>query len=539
MADIVTMMLTRAGLKLYGKVQAGLTKLEIPRVVVGDGELDGSDIYNLVALKSKVDVETPIINYEQIGDGQLRLTFRITGTKDFYLREIGVMATDPDEGEVLYCYCNYGEYAEYVMTYAGSIPVTQEADIYFAIGGTEEISVVINEDTSSVTHLELEAHTGNTNNPHKVTAAQVFPKNSETLSAISQETKTGYDAAARDAHKHDNGSVLAAIDNTKVAEWDDANAHTSKKDNPHGVTKEQVGLGNVPNVGTDDQTPTYTAAEDVSELESGEKISIAFGKIAAAIKKFISHLADKDNPHGVTKSQVGLSNVDNTSDTAKPVSTAQRTAINGVSDNLKTHISDKGNPHEVTPQKIGLGNVTNESKETMFTNPVFTGSARSTTPPASDRGTRVATTAFVQSLIDQVKEQIAEVGRNAIGAVYAQYLLGGRHYDGVSDFDDDKYLITYAERAAGTIDLGVYEVLQGAELPQPTPGKVYFGCCTDSLDAVIDDQVVCTQFLLYPNDTVYIRTAETWYYMDGVISHPSFGEWFETPYNISYFENHL
>lgn len=38
------------------------------------------------------------------------------------------------------------------------------------------------------------------------------------------------------------------------------------------------------------------------------------------------HIALTNNPHSVTKSQVGLGNVDNTSDSAKPVSTAQATA---------------------------------------------------------------------------------------------------------------------------------------------------------------------------------------------------------------------
>lgn len=41
-----------------------------------------------------------------------------------------------------------------------------------------------------------------------------------------------------------------------------------------------------------------------------------------------AHLSDTGNPHGVTKEHVGLSDVDNTSDAAKPVSTAQQTALN-------------------------------------------------------------------------------------------------------------------------------------------------------------------------------------------------------------------
>lgn len=40
------------------------------------------------------------------------------------------------------------------------------------------------------------------------------------------------------------------------------------------------------------------------------------------------HIDDTENPHGTTKAQIGLGNVDNTSDTNKPVSTAQQTALN-------------------------------------------------------------------------------------------------------------------------------------------------------------------------------------------------------------------
>lgn len=58
------------------------------------------------------------------------------------------------------------------------------------------------------------------------------------------------------------------------------------------ITKANIGLGNVPNVSTNNQTPTYTTASSNAELSSGEKLSVAFGKIAKAIKSLISHLAD-------------------------------------------------------------------------------------------------------------------------------------------------------------------------------------------------------------------------------------------------------
>ena len=89
----------------------------------------------------------------------------------------------------------------------------------------------------------------------------------------------------------DNQSVVEALDTaigTKANE-SDLTAHTGNTSNPHSVTKTQVGLGNVPNVATNDQTPSYTEATSLAKLSSGEKLSVAFGKISKAITDFISH----------------------------------------------------------------------------------------------------------------------------------------------------------------------------------------------------------------------------------------------------------
>ena len=67
-----------------------------------------------------------------------------------------------------------------------------------------------------------------------------------------------------------------------------------------------------------------------------------------------------------TKADVGLGNVDNTSDANKPVSTAQANAIadakkagTDAQSNLTTHTNNKSNPHGVTKAQVGLGNVDN------------------------------------------------------------------------------------------------------------------------------------------------------------------------------------
>lgn len=90
-------------------------------------------------------------------------------------------------------------------------------------------------------------------------------------------------------------------------------------------------------------------------------LSNIFSAIADVQSNLDNHKGDKDNPHEVTKAQVGLGNADNTSDADKPVSTAQQQALDlkankSVVDN---HIADVENPHSVTKAQVGLGDVVN------------------------------------------------------------------------------------------------------------------------------------------------------------------------------------
>jgi hypothetical protein len=77
-----------------------------------------------------------------------------------------------------------------------------------------------------------------------------------------------------------------------------------------------------------------------------------------------THEARQDNPHNVTKSQVGLSNVNNTSDLNKPISTATQTALDA-----KANIAS----------------------------PTLTGTPLAPTATAGTNTTQIATTAFVTS----------------------------------------------------------------------------------------------------------------------------------------------
>ena len=134
------------------------------------------------------------------------------------------------------------------------------------------------------------------------------------------------------------------------------NSHTSNTSNPHKVTKAQVGLGNVDNT-SDANKPVSTAVQAALDLKAdaesvytktetydqatidsklAEKLDIdTASSTYATIDSLEAHTSDTSNPHAVTKAQVGLGNVDNTSDLAKPISNATQSALD-----LKANISD-------------------------------------------------------------------------------------------------------------------------------------------------------------------------------------------------------
>ena len=78
-------------------------------------------------------------------------------------------------------------------------------------------------------------------------------------------------------------NVSAALGETLVyATVTELNNHKNDKNNPHKVTKEQIGLGNVENKALIDQTPTFATAKELSDISSGEKMGSILGKIAKA-----------------------------------------------------------------------------------------------------------------------------------------------------------------------------------------------------------------------------------------------------------------
>ncbi len=80
--------------------------------------------------------------------------------------------------------------------------------------------------------------------------------------------------------------------------------HINNKENPHNVTAEDIGLERVENVSVDDACPTFTESKTNDNINSGDTASILWGKVKKHISVLITHIANKDNPHGVTTEKI-------------------------------------------------------------------------------------------------------------------------------------------------------------------------------------------------------------------------------------------
>lgn len=95
------------------------------------------------------------------------------------------------------------------------------------------------------------------------------------MNSVSSTSTTTAATPASVKQTYDLANSVSALKADKTI----VESHITNENNPHSVTKTQVGLGNVPNVSTNNQTPTFTQAATRSNLVSGEKLSTILGKI--------------------------------------------------------------------------------------------------------------------------------------------------------------------------------------------------------------------------------------------------------------------
>lgn len=232
--------------------------------------------------------------------------------------------------------------------------------------GAKEIVQKLNEITAAINaanDANGQSHVGDTNNPHNVTKAQVGLGVVENLPLANiAEAVAGTSNEVYVTPVRVRNFVEAYV--TPLME-----AHTLRNDNPHGVTKTQVGLGNVQNYGIATSVQAIAGTSNTLYLTP---VTLKAVLDANIIPLLSGHAERTDNPHSVTKFQVGLGNVENLPLASEseaiagsrndrymtPLSTYQMVS-EYVGEGMNNHIMDVQNPHRVTKAQVGLGNVQN------------------------------------------------------------------------------------------------------------------------------------------------------------------------------------
>lgn len=142
MAQWNSVKLTQKGLRLQAKAQAG-EPLVISKAVVGCGYLpEGTAAADLTQLVEAVNAPADITDNKAAGDGTTAISIRVqNGATAFYFREIGLIAVDPDEGEILYAYTNAGDNADFMPARANDNIIMQDVTLITQIGNAENVEV--------------------------------------------------------------------------------------------------------------------------------------------------------------------------------------------------------------------------------------------------------------------------------------------------------------------------------------------------------------------------------------------------------------
>lgn len=157
------LVLTNKGKILQAKVQTGV-ELLYTRIAMGDDQLGTSVIQDLTALKHEVH-SLQIDKLKVLSGGRATVggVFSNSGlSSGFYWRELGVFAQDPDAGEILYCYGNAGNLAEYIAADSGADAIEKRIDLDLSVGNAANVSAVIDSSLVYASMEDLQSHINDT-----------------------------------------------------------------------------------------------------------------------------------------------------------------------------------------------------------------------------------------------------------------------------------------------------------------------------------------------------------------------------------------
>lgn len=334
--------LTVEGERMLAKAVAG-TKVSFTKAVMGSGYLPSGTYEKNVSAVMTPEQEVPIQSVTINSSSSVLISAYFSNKnldKGFYFREKALYMSDGTD-EVLAIYGNNGADAEYIdkgdscvieKLLKSVIELTSQemANIEIVNGLYEFAPIIESEETSLedfvktvqakairmgqrviINKMIAYTYVGDdpTDTGSYITGARMSDEYKVKLAG--GDAKGGIGASQHalvDVHEE-----AVAADEKATAAAEKIADHMADKDNPHEVTADQIGALTLQKI-----------IDDLEELKAlTEKGFVPDALLLQTVLSTLSsHVADTDNPHHVTKAQLGLGNVDNTADSAKSVKNA-------------------------------------------------------------------------------------------------------------------------------------------------------------------------------------------------------------------------
>lgn len=317
MAEFTKLKITEAGKELLNEEVLSPEAMEFTRIGLSEHVYEEAELGSLEGLEEicqwnsirKVTVEKDVVVVDFIVNNEGL-------EKGYFIRTMGLYARMGEGEEILFASAAETSGGCYMPKHSETI-TSVEIKLRLRLDNVEKVKLVV--DTGGLATLgdvldvqnNLESETNRAQEAENQLQERIEEETSraelaeDELQARIQEEKVRAELA--------EGTLQEGIETESVrAGEEEAKLWQSKLDKDGDASETVVG---------------FAEASELSPLSSGSKLSVLMGMIARGVSSLISHIAHRSNPHDVTKSQVGLGNADNTSDTDKPVSTAQRAAI--------------------------------------------------------------------------------------------------------------------------------------------------------------------------------------------------------------------
>lgn len=306
-----TQIITKDGLAMMSRGIAGQSQILFTKMVTGAGEYSVKEIADLRDTKSlKNEKQSFLISSIKTDEETIRIKATITNkdlNESYYIREIGVFAKENDGEEKLVAISicqNNPTLLEKFDTMPIEIPITN----YIAHSGDGNFNIVY---SSNVYATAEELH--------------------ESEEIVKQEIDE------LDSKK---------IDRDEISSW-------AKQSEKPVYTKEEIGLGNVENTADLDKPVSNSTQEALDEVAASAN-QFTLNKIAELINGAPETLDTlKEVADAITENKTIVDALD----------AAIGTKAN--SSDLTSHTTNKSNPHGVTKAQLGLGNVENKTSATI------------------------------------------------------------------------------------------------------------------------------------------------------------------------------